>query len=315
MKVFIAGATGVLGRRLVAMFSAEGHEVTGLVRSVEKAAIVRALGGMPAEASLFDEDALARAAEGAEVVIHAATAIPVGSVMRSLKAWRMNDRIRRDGTRALAGAAARIGARRYLLQSVAWVVRNPGRGRFYDESTSPDPPALVRSAVDAERIAREAGARHGFTVGVLRGGAFYGPDTASRMMAELLVRRRMPIIGAGDYLVAPIHADDMAHAFLSAANSDAAGTWNVIDDEPIPFAELLRALANAVGAPEPLRIPLWLARLMLGGHVVESLTTSMNTSNALIRRELGWAPSFPTYREGLAATIQAWRAEAAPVPT
>jgi 2-alkyl-3-oxoalkanoate reductase len=309
MKVFIAGATGVLGRRLVALFAQRGHEVVGLARTPTKAERVRSLGGRPAAASLFDADALARAAGGADVVIHAATAITVGTGSRRRNAWEPNDRVRRDGTRALTAAAARVGARRYLQQSVAWVLRNRGRGRFYDERTPPDPPALVRSAVDAERIAGEAGGRHGFSVGILRGGSFYGPDTFTRGMAALLHARRMPIIGSGEFLVAPIHADDMARAFVLAAESGADGIWHVIDDEPVAFAQLLRHLAGAIGAPAPRHVPVWLARLMLGGHVVDSLTTSMHTSNARIRRELGWAPQYPTYREGIAATIAEWAHE------
>jgi 2-alkyl-3-oxoalkanoate reductase len=311
MKVFIAGATGVLGRRMVAELARHGHEVVGMARGAEKAALVRSLGGEPAEVSLFDADALARAAEGAQVVVHAATAIPTGMDARSPRAWAVNDRIRREGTRALTRAAGLVGARRYIQQSVAWVVRTAPGGPFYDERTPADPSALLRSAVEGEEIAREAGDRHGFETAVLRGGGFYGADTAhSRVMAQLLLRRRLPVFGRGDYLLAPVHADDVASAFVVAAEAPSArGIWHVVDDEPVPAAEFFRRFAAAVGAPAPRRIPLWLAKLLLGRDPVEALTVSMNTSNAKIRRELGWAPRYPTSREGLAQMAAAWREE------
>lgn len=305
MRIFIAGATGVLGRQLVRRFTDAGHEVVGLARTDANAELIRALGGRPARADLFDLESLSAAAEGADVVIHAATAIPAGASMRSRKGWEVNDRIRREGTRTLTGAAGAVGADLYLQQSVAWVVETAPDGPAYDEDTPPNPPELLRSAVDGERIARSAGAAHGFHVGVLRGGSFYGPE-ASRGTAALLRARRMPVVGAGEQLVAPIHEADMARAFLAAAESDAEGTWHVVDDEPVPHATLLRHFASALGAPEPRRIPRWLGRLLLGRHVLESLTTSMNTSNARARRELGWAPRFPTYRDGIAATVRAW---------
>lgn len=312
MKIFIAGATGVLGRRLVSMLAERGHHVVGLARTPEKAKLVRSLGGTPVEANLFDQASLAVAADGAEVVIHAATAIPAPSSARSLSAWSMNDRIRREGTRALTAAAAMVGARRYLQQSVVWVVKSEGRGAPYDEDTPPNPPQLLRTAIEAEAIAREAGARHGFGVAVLRGGCFYGPDTTSRDMAEMLLARRLPIIGKGENLVASIHPEDMAHAFVLAAEADVTGTWHVVDDEPLPLATVLRTLADVVGAPAPRSVPLWLARLLAGKHVVESLTTPMNTTNARIRRDLGWKPRYPTIREGLEATAEAWRREGFP---
>lgn len=298
----------MLGRRLVTQLVARGTEVVGLARTPAAASLIRSLGGRPAQVGLFESGLLARAMKGVDVVVHAATAIPPGLRARLRSAWAANDRIRRDGTRALATAAAAAGARQYLQQSVAWVVKSPRGERFYDEDVPPDPPVLVRSAVDGERIAREIGRRHGLRVGILRGGTFYGPD-ASRPMAPLIRRGRMPIPGRGDGLIAPIHVDDMASAFVLAAQSGAEGTWHVVDDERVTLARLLQRLADVMGAPEPPRIPMWWARLLLGRHVVESLTTSMNTSNAKLRRELGWTPSFPTYREGIAQLVAVWRHE------
>jgi 2-alkyl-3-oxoalkanoate reductase len=306
MRVFVAGATGVLGRRLVAELASRGHEVVGLARGPEAAERVRAAGGRPAEGALFDATSLARAAEGAEVVIHAATAIPTGLGARRRSAWAMNDRIRTEGTRALVEAAGRVGARRYLQQSVAWVVRADAGGPWFDEETPVDPPALLGSAVEGERIAREEGGRRGLEVGVLRGGWFVAADAAhTREMAAMLRAGRWPVLGRGDFRVAPVHADDAARGFALAAESAAVGTWNLVDDEPVASAVFAGHFAERLGARRPRSLPLWLVRLLLGGQVVEALTTSMNTSNARARAELGWAPRHPTYRESLAEVVAA----------
>jgi nucleoside-diphosphate-sugar epimerase len=308
VKVFIAGATGVLGRGLVARLAARGAEVAGLARTPSAGSLIRSLDGQPVHVDLFDTAALARAIEGADVVIHAATAIPPGIRARFRRAWSENDRIRREGTRALVKAAAAAGARFYLQQSVAWVVKSPGGSRPYDEDVTPDAPALVQSAVDGEHIAQEIGDRRGLRVGVLRAGVFYGPD-ASRAMAAVIRKGWMPIPGEGDSLVAPIHVADMVSAVVAVAEARAAGIWHVVDDERVTLAGLLRHLAHALGAPVPPRVPVWRARLLLGGHVLESLTTSANTCNAKIRRELGWTPAFPTYRKGIADLVSVWRRE------
>src|SRR6184192_4528034 len=160
MRVFVAGATGVLGRRVVRQLVARGHVAVGLTRSESGDATVRSLGGEPRRADLFDADALARAAEGCSVVIHAATAIPT-KVRTRPKDWDMNDRIRREGTRALTTAAGRVGAGAYLQQSVVWAVRGP-EGALFDEDAPAAGDPILASALEGERIARDAGAKHGF---------------------------------------------------------------------------------------------------------------------------------------------------------
>lgn len=305
MRVFITGATGVLGRRLVRLLAARGDAVRGVVRSDEGEALVRRLGGEPVRAGLFDAGALARAAEGAEVVVHAATAIPTAPRTRPAD-WALNDRIRREGTEALLRAAADAGARLYLQQSVVWVAGRDGKP--FDEDTPPAPGILVRSALDGERIAQELGAARGLPVGVLRCGVFYAADAGHTIgMAAALRRRQLPIIGPGDNLLAPIHADDAAGAFVTAALRGRAGLWHVVDDEPVTLARLLREFAERLGAPPPRRVPRWLARLLAGPLAVETVSTSMNTSNARFKRETGWQPAYPTYREGLASVVREWQ--------
>lgn len=310
--VFVAGATGVLGRRLIRQLVARGHRVVGLARTADRARQIEEAGGEPAEADLFDVDTLARAADGADVVIHAATAIPTGRATTQPSAWALNDRIRTEGTMALATAAGLVGVTRYLQQSVAWVVeRSPG-GPPFDESTPPSPPLLLASAVEGEAVAREAGGRYGYDVAILRNGVFYAPDAAHTLeLAENLRRRRPTVLGRGDYLMAPIHVDDAARAFTRATEARGDALWNVIDDEPVPAIRFHRHFAGLLDAPSPRRVPLWLARRLAGEDAVAAVTTSMNTSNARIRQDLGWAPTYPTYREGLRAVVENWAAATA----
>lgn len=190
MKVFVAGATGVLGRGIVRQLVGRGHEVVGLVRDDEGQRVVAALGGVGRRASIFDPDSLARAAEGSEVVVHAATAIPL-KARAAARDWEMNDRIRREGTRALAGCAALVGARLYVQQSIVWVA-TPADGAFFDEDSEARPDEVSRSAFDGERIAFEAAGRGGFRAAVLRCGWFYGPDAGhTRMFGRELMKRRL----------------------------------------------------------------------------------------------------------------------------
>jgi nucleoside-diphosphate-sugar epimerase len=307
MRIFIAGPTGVLGRRLVPTLVEWGHEVVGLARSEQSARAIEAMGAEAAGADLFDADSLARAAEGAQVVIHAATAIPTDGA-RGGAAWELNDRIRRDGTRALARAAGLVGAESYLQQSIVWVTRPPGGGPF-DEDTPPNPSAVTRSAVDGEEIAREAGAHAGFQVGILRCGNFYAHDAGHTLaMAEMLRKRRLPIVGKGDNLFAPLHADDACSAFALAAEAGAGGVYHVVDDAPLPFADFVRTFARAIGAPLPRRVPTWLARLIAGSGAVEMVTTSMNTTNRRMKERLGWSPAYPTFAEGIGEVALRWNA-------
>jgi nucleoside-diphosphate-sugar epimerase len=269
---------------------------------------VKKLGGTAVQGDVHAIDDVTRHANGADVVIHAITAIPSGFDVRRASAWEANDRARVEDTRTLSEVAARVGASVYLQQSVAWVVKRAVGDPAYDEATSPNPPRLLASALEGERIARAAGTQHGFAVGVLRGGAFYGADTAqSQSFAADLRARRLPNIGDGQTLVAPIHVDDMAAAFVLAAHSRQDGLWHVVDDAPLPFATLLRLFASAIGAPAPRRVPTWLARMLIGSDAIEAITTSMRTSNARIRRELGWSPRYAAFEEGVDAMVHEWR--------
>ena len=297
MNIFLAGATGVLGRRLVEQLTARGHAVTGLVRSRDGERRVAELGGTPRYADLFDADALVHAAKGAEVVIHAATAIPTAMSPKPAD-WKMNDRIRREGTAALARCAGRIGARSMIFQSIVWVA-NPPDGSPFDEESQPHPNAVTQSALDGEGILQEMAQLHGFGAIVLRCGMFYGADSAhTKMIVGGLRKRRLPIVGKGDYYWHCLHLDDAAGGFAAAAETDRSGLWHLVDNEPVQVREALPAMAARLGARPPRHVPAWLARLLAGRATVDFFTQSTRTSNARFCQDFGWSPKYPTMREG-----------------
>jgi nucleoside-diphosphate-sugar epimerase len=306
MRVFIAGASGVLGRRLVRQFAERGHAVIGLVRSPKGEIAVQDAGGEPRQADLFDPDSLARAAEGCDTVIHAATAIPVKAKTTPAD-WAMNDHIRRKGTRCLTEAAAKIGAKLYLQQSVVWLARPRNESPFTEDSPTVSEPT-IQSAIDAEKIAREAGSIEGFTVSILRGGYFYDSESEhTRMLGDALRERKMPIIGSGDALWAMIHTDDAASAYVAAAEKPTSGIWHIVDNELVSSRAFLNEFADGLGAPAPRRFPVWLAKRFAGEQAVAYFTKSTRTTNARFRQNFGWEPQYPTYREGLQQIIAEWK--------
>jgi nucleoside-diphosphate-sugar epimerase len=306
MRIAIAGATGVLGRRMVRQFIERGHGVVGLARDEKGRQTIERLGGEAVVGDIFDAGSLAAAFGRADVVTHAATSIPT----KVTGGWELNDRLRREGTRALTEAAARVGAQTYVQQSIVWVAR-PADDSFFEEKTAvKEPGEVYRSAFDGERIAAEAGGRHGFGVAVLRCGGFYAPDAQhTRLLARGLLKRRLPLVGSGEAVSANLHADDAASAFVAAAEAGRSGLWHVTDDEPATVREMLFEFSRELGAPPPRRVPLWLARLFLPKAVVEFFTRSTRTSNRLFREEVGWSPRFPSFKDGLRDVVAAWRAE------
>ncbi|WP_435159578.1 NAD-dependent epimerase/dehydratase family protein [Haladaptatus sp. DFWS20] len=305
MNLFVAGATGVLGRRLVSELTERNHHVVGLTRD--------ARGGEPRRGDILDYESLVDAAEGCEVLIHAATAIPTGTKPTG-EEWALNDRVRVEGARDLVSVADEIGADRLLQQSITWLARRPD-GSPFNEDAPPNPNRVTRSALDAERIVRRGGGKYGFEVGILRCGWFYAPESAHiRQMGSGLLDGRYPILGGGllgrrDATLSILHVEDAARAFATATESDATGLWHVTDDEPVTLATILRTLADRLDAPEPRRIPGWLVRPIVGKTSVRLLTNSAPTSNARFRKTFDWEPAYPTYREGLDSLVEAWRDE------
>ncbi len=311
MRVFVAGATGVLGSRIVRQLVARGHVAIGLVRTDAAERTLRSLGAEPRRANLFDEESLTKAAEGCSVIIHAATAIPT-KVRTGPRDWAMNDRIRREGTRCLTAAAGRVGAGAYLQQGIAWAVRGLP-GSTFDEEAPPVKDPILASSLDGERIAREAGSAHGFRVAILRCGGFYSPDGwHTRILADSLARGRPILVDGGRAVWSFLHSEDAASAFVAASEWPKSGVWHVVDDRPVSLSEFLGELARRLGTRPPRRLPRSIARLFLGRYTADLLATSFPTSNARFRADFRWAPTYPTFAEGLDEIVAAWKSEGFP---
>jgi nucleoside-diphosphate-sugar epimerase len=280
--------------------------VIGQVRSAKAESAVKEAGGEPRHADLFDAESLANAADGCDTVIHAATAIPVKQKTTPAD-WAMNDHIRRKGTRCLTEAAAKIGAKTYLQQSITWVARPKDESPF-DEDSPPVPEPAIQSAIDAESIAREAESAEGFTVAILRCGYFYDAESAhTRMIADALRKRQMPIIGSGEALWAMIHTDDAASAYVAAAENPKSGVWHIVDNELVSVGAFLQEFAARLGAPAPRHVPVWLAKWLAGEQAITYFTKSTRAFNARFRREFNWAPQYPSHREGLDQISAKWK--------
>jgi nucleoside-diphosphate-sugar epimerase len=311
VRVFVAGATGVLGRRIVRQLLARGHLAVGLARTDAAERTIRSLGAEPRRADLFDEESLTKAAEGCSVVIHAATAIPT-KVRTGPRDWVLNDRIRREGTRCLAAAAGRVGAGAYLQQGVVWSVRAP-RGVAFDEDATPVDDPILASSLYGERIAKEAGSAADFRVAILRCGGFYSADAwHTRILAESLARGRPILVDGGRAVWSFLHSEDAASAFVAAAEWPKSGVWHIVDDRPVSLSEFLGELARRLGTRPPRRLPRSLARLFLGRFTADLLATSFPTSNRRFRGDFRWTPTYPTFAEGLDEIIAAWKAEGFP---
>lgn len=311
MNIFVAGATGVLGRRIVEECASRGHDVVGLTRDDQGDALVRERGGEPRRGDVFDRASLVEGAEGADVVVHAATKIPTGTNPDE-EDWTLNDRVRREGSENLVVAAAAVDADRFVQQSVVWVARQPD-GSTFDEHANPNPDRSTRSALDAERVVTDGADEHGFEPVILRGGYFYAADTAhTRMFGERLLAGRLPVVGRGllgreDAQLSFVHVDDVGRAFADAIEGDATGIFHVVDDEPATYAEFLRAFVDRLDAPRPRRVPAWLARIFVDENLVRLLTCPMPTTNERFREMFGWTPAYPTVQDGVDQVIDQWQ--------
>jgi nucleoside-diphosphate-sugar epimerase len=306
VRVFLAGATGVLGRRLVPLLRGAGHEVIGMTRSDEKAGALREAGAEPVVCDAFDPEALRDAVAGArpDAVVHELTDIPQALDPRRFEEqFASTDRLRSEGTRNLVDAALAAGARRMVAQSVAFAYEPAGETP--KEESDPlflDSPQPWRRSMHAIRDLEEAVTGTGGIEGVvLRYGFFYGPGTAYASdghLARLVRARRLPIVGRGSGVYSFIHVDDAARATLLALDSGAPGVYNVVDDEPAGVADWLPIYAQALGAKRPRRVPVFAARLAAGRYGVYLMTAVRGASNAKAKGELGWEPRYPSWRQG-----------------
>ncbi|TQQ81048.1 NAD(P)-dependent oxidoreductase [Halonotius terrestris] len=310
MRVFITGATGVLGRRLVEQLTTHGHDVVGLVRDADGEAAVADRGGTPRYGDVLEPDSLDAAMDdGTEVVIHAATAIPA-STKPSEEEWAHNDRVRTEGAKnVLSTLPDSVG--HVLVPSVVWLARQPD-GAAFDETAERHPDRATRSAAELEDLLLDRAAESTFEAAILRCGFFYAPDARDTLTwGKQLLEGDLPIVGGGllgrrDAELSLVHAVDAARAFVAAIEQEATGSYHIVDDEPVTPATLFTAFAERLDAPEPGRIPGWLARFFIGKIAAETMTHPMPTTNEKATRELGWEPAYPTYREGLDQIIDQW---------
>jgi 2-alkyl-3-oxoalkanoate reductase len=316
MRVFVAGATGALGKRLVPMLVENGHEVTGMTRTPAKEDLIRELGARPAMADALDPEAVARAVAEAdpEVVIHQLTAIDASAFGRSLdKMFAQTNRLRTEGTDHLLAAARAVGARRFIAQSFAgWpFARTGGPIKTEEEALDGSPPKTVRGTLGAirylEQTVTKADGVEGFA---LRYGGFYGPGTSIAIAPDgaqvaMIRKRRLPIVGSGAGIWSLIHIHDAASATAAAVERGEPGVYNVVDEEPAPVSVVLPELAKAIGAKPPRHLPRWVGRLVAGEGTVVMMTEVRGASNAKAKRELGWELRYPSwrlgFREGLTA--------------
>jgi nucleoside-diphosphate-sugar epimerase len=304
MKVFVAGASGALGRPLVRQLLASGHEVTGMTRREERAEEIRVAGAGAVLCDVFDAEALREAVVAAapDVVVHALTALPTKFNPRSDYLAPTN-RVRVEGTRNLLAAARVASVRRIVAESVAFFYRP--QGDWVKDEEAPlfeDAPgnfgAALEALVDLEQQVFGAERIDGL---VLRYGWLYGPGTyydRAGSQAEEVLKRRVPIVGQGTGTFSFVHVDDAAAATVAAVEGGAPGIYNVVDDDPAPLREWLPVYAEALGAKPPRRVPFWLARLVAGAPVAGAAIGMRGAANAKARRELGWKPSHPSWRQG-----------------
>jgi 2-alkyl-3-oxoalkanoate reductase len=306
MRVFVAGATGVIGRRLVPMLVERGHEVTGMTRSPDKAEQIRAMGATPAIRDVFDADGLRAelASASPEIVIHQLTDLPPDlDPRKAAEQLEGNDRIREEGTRNLVGAALAAGARRMVAQSIAFVYLPSGDWvKSEDAPLFDNAPFPWSRSVSAVRALEDAVTKTEGLEGIaLRYGFFYGPGSSyapGGFWQREVKRRRFPIVGKGSGVFSFIHVDDAAAAAAIAAEGGRPGIYNVVDDEPAPLREWLPAYAEAIGAKRPMRIPKFVARLVAGSYTAGMATELRGASNARAKEALSWRPRYPSWRQG-----------------
>ena len=308
MRVFVAGATGAIGRQLVPRLVAAGHEVHGMTRSESKRALLSELGAVPVVADALDPDRVAEAVGRAkpEVIVDQLTAIPATLNMRHFdRDFSLTNRLRTEGTDHLLSAGQEVGVRRFVAQSYfATYVRAGGPVKSEEDPLAASSPREMRESFQAILHLEEAVLGAEWTEGiVLRYGGFYGPGTSlapGAEQVELVRKRKFPLVGNGAGVWSFIHVADAAEATVAAIEQGGRGVYNIVDNDPAPVAEWLPALALELGAKQPMRVPRFLGRLFAGDTGAVMMTELRGASNAKAKRELAWQPSHSSWRQGFA---------------
>jgi len=310
MRVFVAGATGTIGRQLVPRLVAAGHEVHGMTRSASKRTMLEQLGAVPVVADALEPGRIADAVVRAkpDVIVHQLTAIGALDMRHFDRDFALTNQLRTEGTDYLLAAGQATGVRRFVAQSVAGYgayARTGGPVKSEEDPLDPAPAPEMRETIAAIRHLEEAvlGAR--WTEGiVLRYGAFYGPGTSlgpGGDQFEMVRNRKYPLVGDGAGVWSFIHVADAAEATVAAVDHGRRGAYNVVDDDPAPVAEWLPALAHTLGARKPAHVPRFVGRVFAGEAGAMMMTELRGASNAKAKRELAWQPGHPSWRTGFAA--------------
>ena len=302
MRVFVAGATGAIGRRLVPQLVERGHEVVATTSRPHKADAVRALGATPVILDGLDGAAVAEAVAGAEpdAIVHQMSALASGQDLRRFDRWfAKTNLLRTQGTEHLLAAARAAGVDRFVAQRYTGWTNDDSGGPVKTEADplDPDPLPAQRESLAAIRVLEDTVTSAPLEGIVLRYGNFYGPGDSEPLL-ELIRKRRFPIIGDGAGVWSWIHLDDAAAATVAALEGGRRGVYNVTDDEPARVAEWLPYLARVVGAKPPRRVPAWLGRLAAGGVPVRWMTEGRGSSNEKAKREFAWRPTWSSWRNG-----------------
>jgi nucleoside-diphosphate-sugar epimerase len=300
-RVFVTGATGVVGMHAIPLLSARGYEVTAIGRSEARRKELESLGARAIALDIFDETAARASLEGMDVVINLATHMPASAMKMLLPwSWKENDRVRREGSAALARAARAAGVRRFMQESFAPIYEDGG-DRWIDESWPVRPAPYNRTILDAERSALRFSEEGGEGV-ILRFASFYGPDAMLREMIATARKGLSPMAGSPSAYWSSIAHEDAASAVVALVGAP-AGVYNVCDSVPLTRREWLGALAGAAGIKVPRPMPKIMA--ILGGKTVELLSRSQRMSNRKLKTATGWSPKYPSAREGLPAAVRA----------
>lgn len=308
MRVFVAGATGAIGKQLVPRLVAAGHEVVGMTHKEANRGLVAELGATPVVADALDPEQVAEAVGrvNPEVIVHQLTALGAIDLRHFDRAFALTNRLRSEGTDHLLSAGRAVGVQRFVAQSyAAWPYeRTGGPIKTEDDPLDPWPVSDMRESMRAIRHLEEAVLGAEWTEGiVLRYGAFYGPGTGMAPGGEqldMVRKRKFPVVGDGAGVWSFIHIADAAEATVAAIDHGRRGIYNVVDDDPAPVAEWLPALSQMLGAKKPMRVPRFVGRLLAGEAVTVMMTEIRGASNAKAKQELGWQPRHPSWRQGFA---------------
>jgi len=309
MRVFVAGSTGAIGRQLVPRLVAAGHEVVGMTSKESNQGLVAELGATPVVADALDPDQVAEAVGRAnpDVIVHQLTAIGSVDMRHFDRDFALTNLLRTKGTDHLLSAGRAVGVRVFVAQSAVYgfYARTGGAVKSEDDPIDPSPPREIRQSAAAIRHLEEAVLGAEWTEGiVLRYGAFYGPGTslsAGGEQLEMVRERKFPLVGRGTGVWSFVHVADAAEATVAAVDHGIRGIYNVVDDDPAPVAEWLPALAQRIGAKQPMRVPRFVGRMFAGEAGAVFMTDIRGASNAKAKRELAWRPAHPSWREGFEA--------------